>query len=103
MSLTVCLITRDAEERLHRALGSVAVLGAQVIVGDTGSKDNTVPIARNLGATIVDVDWQDDFAAAQNAVLEVATGDWILWLNPDEELLPQGLENLDMLLGRSDV
>ena len=37
MSLSVCLMTRDAEPNLERVLRSVALLGAEVIVADTGS------------------------------------------------------------------
>ncbi len=103
MSLSVCLITRDAEEKLERVLRSVASLGAEVIVADTGSKDGTVEAARRLGARASVIPWDNDFGAAQNLAVEQATGDWIFWLNPDEELLPQGLEQLPALLERKDV
>lgn len=103
MSLSICLITRNAEHSLERALRSVADLGAEVFVGDTGSTDGTVAAARRLGAKVVDIAWQDDFAAAQNQTLDHATGEWILWLNPDEELLPEAREQLPALLARSDA
>jgi hypothetical protein len=103
MALTICILTRDAEGKIERALRSVAALGAEVIVGDTGSKDGTVPAAQALGAKVRVLAWQDDFAAAQNDVLDEATGDWVLWLNPDEELSPQAREQLPPLLARHDV
>jgi tetratricopeptide (TPR) repeat protein len=53
---------------------------------DTGSTDRTVEIAREFGAEIHAFAWCDDFAAARNAALEHATGDWILMLDADEEL-----------------
>jgi tetratricopeptide (TPR) repeat protein len=61
-------------------------LAAQVIVVDTGSTDRTVEIAREFGAEIYSFAWCDDFAAARNAALEPATGDWVLMLDADEEL-----------------
>jgi hypothetical protein len=103
MSLTVCLLTRDAEGTIERALQSVAALGAEVLVMDTGSKDRTAEVAEAQGAQVRTVTWQDDFAAAQNQALDQASGDWILWLNPDEELLPHGRHQLEALLGDAQV
>jgi hypothetical protein len=88
MALSVCIVTRNEEHNLPRLLGSVASVADQVIVADTGSTDRTAAVAAEFGATVRLVQWTDDFAAARNFALSQATGDWILWLNPDEELLP---------------
>jgi hypothetical protein len=103
MSLTVCLLTRNAVPHLETALRSVVGLGAEVIVADTGSTDGTGALAERLGATVLTIDWQRDFAAAQNAALDRASGAWILWLNPDEELLPIAPEPVAALLSRADL
>ena len=103
MSLSICLITRNAERTLKRVLDSVAGLGAEVIVADTGSTDGTVQAARAQGAKVHEIGWDDDFGAAQNEALRQATGDWVLWLNPDEELLPQGREPMAALLARPEA
>jgi len=103
MSLSICLITRDAERNIERVLRSVALLRCEVVVADTGSRDGTVDAALALGASVHLIPWQDDFAAAQNEALGRAAGDWILWLNPDEELVPRGWERLPDLLARPDA
>src|ERR1019366_2204169 len=103
MSLSVCLITRNAENSIERALDSVAGLGAEIIVGDTGSTDRTAEIARTLGAKVLVISWQDDFGAAQNQTLDQATGDGVFWLNPDEELLAEGQGQLPALLARPEA
>lgn len=103
MDLCVCLLTRDAEDKLERALTSVAGLGADVLVGDTGSHDDTCILAERLGATVLAIDWNDDFGDAQNQLLKAASGSWVLWLNPDEELLPQQRDQLASLLDREDA
>jgi len=103
MSLSICLITRDAAENMERVLRSVASLEAEVIVADTGSKDGTAAAAQALGANVCVLDWQDDFAAAQNQALERATGDWVLWLNPDEELISPKTEPFLALLARPEA
>ena len=103
MSLSVCLLTRNSERSIERAVRSVAGLGAEVIVTDTGSTDGTMDAAQALGAKVHRVPWQDDFGAAQNQALEQATGAWVFWLNPDEELLPRGCEQLAHLLARPET
>jgi hypothetical protein len=86
MSLSVCLLTRNQELHLAGALRSVAGVADQVVVADTGSRDRTVAIATELGADVHHFAWDDDFAAGRNFTLAQARGDWVLWLNADEEL-----------------
>ncbi len=84
--LSVCLIVKNEEQFLAQCLKSVRGFASQIVVVDTGSTDRTVEIAREFGAEIYSFAWCDDFAAARNAALEHATGDWILMLDADEEL-----------------
>ena len=92
--LSVCLIVKNEEEFLNRCLSSVRGLANQIIVVDTGSTDRTIEIAREHGAQVHPFTWCDDFAAARNAALAHATGDWVLCLDADEELLPDQEEVL---------
>jgi glycosyltransferase involved in cell wall biosynthesis/predicted Zn-dependent protease len=87
--LTVCLITKNEEQFLGQCLQSVRELADQIVVMDTGSTDWTTTIAARFGAEVYSCEWQDDFSAARNAALEHARGDWILFLDADEELLPE--------------
>src|SRR3954470_19000741 len=87
-SLSVCLVTRNEEANLPRALASVRGLANEVVVAETASADRTAQVAEGLGARVYPFAWDDDFAAARNAALERATSEWVLWLNPDEELAP---------------
>ncbi len=84
--LSICLIVKNEERFLAQCLKSVRDIATQLIVVDTGSTDRTVEIAKEFGAEIYTNEWNDDFAAARNAALEHATGDWILILDADEEL-----------------
>jgi glycosyltransferase involved in cell wall biosynthesis len=84
--LSVCMIVRDEEALLPRALESVRGVADQLVVVDTGSTDGTVEIARSFGAEVHRFEWRDDFAAARNESLRHATGDWILVLDGDQEL-----------------
>src|SRR5688572_3396782 len=96
--LSVCLITKNEERFLGQCLESIRDLAQQIVVVDTGSTDATRDIAARFGAEISLFDWCDDFSAARNAALEHATGDWVLFLDADEELLPEQSEKLKKML-----
>lgn len=91
MAVTACFVTRNHAETLRRAIRSVAGLANEIVVVDTGSTDDTLLVAAEASARVVPFVWADDFAAACNAAVAAATGDWILWINPDEELERVGL------------
>jgi len=84
--ISLCLIARNEEAFLDACLRAAAPAADEIIVCDTGSTDRTVEIARAHGATVVHFPWVDDFAAARNAALAAATGDWVLALDADEVL-----------------
>ena len=86
--LTVCMVVRDEEARLARCLASVREVADEIVVVDTGSTDHSVEVARNHGARVFDEPWRDDWAAARNAALDRATGDWALAINADQTLDP---------------
>ncbi len=85
-SLSLCMIVKDAEETIGRAIKSALAVVDEVVVVDTGSSDNTRLIVEGYGARVVDHPWDDDFSAARNAGLAAAYGDWILVLDADEIL-----------------
>lgn len=59
----------------------------EIVIVDTGSTDRTKEIAREYGAIIRDFKWCDNFSAARNKSIKYAKGDWILFLDADEELI----------------
>ena len=87
-TVSLCVIARDEEATIGMAIKSVLALVDEVIVADTGSRDNTRIIAEGYGARVVDIPWEDDFSAARNAALDQASCDWILVLDADEILQP---------------
>src|SRR3954447_17656105 len=101
MKVALCLIVKDEAENLPRCLASVAGVADEIIVGDTGSSDDTVAIAERAGARVMHVPWESDFAKARNAVLGVATSDWIVSLDADEELTAASAKLLRKLLERT--
>ena len=96
--LSVVMIVKDESHCLGDCLGSVCDLADEIVVGDTGSTDESRDIARGFGATVMDVPWCDDFAAARNAVLAEATEDWLLHMDADEVLDPEGARTVRRLV-----
>jgi len=101
--LSVCLIVKNEEKCLPRCLRSVQDVADEIIVVDTGSTDRTVQIAEQFGAKVGYFEWCDDFAAARNASLDLATGDWILQIDADEELWRGDIPQLRDLVTRKDI
>jgi len=102
-ALSLCMIVKNEEEMLPGLLESVDGLWDELVVADTGSTDNTVALLTDAGARIVQHTWQDDFAAARNASLAEATGDWILFLDADERLTPTLTWQIRELLADPDA
>ena len=101
--LSVCLIARNEEKSLPRALASVRGIADEVVVVDTGSTDRTAEIAKQSGAVVCHFPWCDDFSAARNVAIDHAKGDWIFWLDADEELLSESFDELRSNLARADA
>ncbi len=100
--LSLSMIVRDEAERIGAALASVAGFVDEMVVVDTGSKDDTATIAGRLGASVHHLPWPGDFAPARNQALELVSGDWVLVLDADERLRPEAREPLRRLMSESD-
>jgi hypothetical protein len=92
------MIVRDEQENLPGCLESAAGMFEEIVIVDTGSIDRTREVARAHGARVIDFEWIEDFAAARDAALGHATGDYAFWLDADETIDPDGREELRALL-----
>lgn len=98
MSISLCMIVKNEAEFIEGCINSVKGLAGQVVVVDTGSSDNTVEIAKRLGAEVYRFEWADDFSAARNESLRYAKGDWIIVLDADEKIAPQDFDRIKQLI-----
>jgi tetratricopeptide (TPR) repeat protein len=97
------MIVRDEAERIEAALASVAGFVEEMMVLDTGSRDDTVAIAQRCGALVASMPWPGDFAPARNRALELVRGDWVLVLDADERLRPEARGPLRELMARPEL
>lgn len=84
MRISACVIAKNEEENISRSILSYKNIVDEIILVDTGSEDNTVVIAKGLGAKVFHFTWRNDFSSAKNFALSKATGDWIIFLDADE-------------------
>jgi GT2 family glycosyltransferase len=98
--VSLTMIVRDEENNIPSCLESVRGLFDEIVVVDTGSTDRTAEIARSFGARVFDFVWVDDFAAARNAALARATGDYAFWLDADDVVEPDQRQKLEAILKR---
>lgn len=82
--LALVVIARNEERCIGRCLRSASRFVDEMIVLDTGSTDDTVKIAKELGAKVFNFTWTDDFSAARNAALDHSSARWNLVLDADE-------------------
>ena len=97
------MIVRNEGALLGNCLDSVQGLIDELVVIDTGSTDNTIEIARNYGARVSEFRWTEDFSAARNHALQMATAAWILVLDADETLSRQDHSKLAALVSGGDA
>lgn len=88
-TISLCMIAKNEEACLERALRSVQSIVKEIVLVDTGSTDKTKEIAAQFTEKIIDFPWIDDFSAARNESIRHATGDWIIVLDADETIALQ--------------
>jgi len=87
-TLSVVLIVKNESAMIADCLRSVD-LADEIIVVDSGSRDDTIDIARNYTDKIfTEEDWQG-FGIQRQRAQQHASGDWILMLDADERVTPQ--------------
>ncbi len=93
-TLSACILARDVARVLPACLQSLEGAVDEIVVVDTGSRDETPSVARASGARVVRIRWPEDEGAARNAAAEACTGDAVFFVEPWERLAPGGAEGL---------
>ena len=91
------MIVKDEESFLEHALNSIKDVCDEIIIVDTGSKDDTKNIAKKYTKKVFNFRWKDDFSEARNFALKKATKSWILILDADERISKKDLKKIERL------
>lgn len=83
--ISAVIITYNEAENIELCIKSCSSICDEVIVVDSHSSDDTVAIARKLGAQVYVVDWKG-YGPTKNFGASKAKHDWILSLDADERL-----------------
>jgi glycosyltransferase involved in cell wall biosynthesis len=89
MKISACMIVKNEENNIERCLESIVDKVDEIVLIDTGSTDRTVQLAKKYTDKIYYFEWNDNFSEARNYSISKATGDWILIIDADEELVEE--------------
>jgi glycosyltransferase involved in cell wall biosynthesis len=100
MNITALVLTYNEEIHIERCLRSILPLTQQIVVVDSLSTDNTVKLARSLGAQVLERAWENNHSTQVNWALDQlpSTTDWIMRIDADEILTPQLVKQIQVLL-----
>lgn len=83
--LSAIVISKNEQARIKACLESIKWVD-EIIVVDNGSTDDTLEIAKAYTDKIFKVDLEN-FADWRNLATEKSSGDWVLFIDPDERVL----------------
>lgn len=104
--LTIGMIVKNEIRCIERCLNALEPLRqaipCELIIADTGSDDGTRETAQRYADQLFDFEWINDFAAARNAVLDRAHGEWFFTIDADE-WLDEDISQLTEYLRRPEL
>lgn len=86
MKISVVVSTHNRSKSLARTLKSVKDLADETVVVDNESTDDTAQVAKSMGARVYTRPNNPMLNINKNFGISKATGDWILYLDDDEEI-----------------
>lgn len=86
---TLITVTYNNSTELHRWWSSRRHVAHRWIVVDNASNDDSVEVAKSLGAEVIRLDRNVGFAAANNAGLARVKSEWVAFVNPDVAVDPE--------------
>lgn len=102
--ISVVINTLNEAANLERALSSVS-WADEIVVCDMHSRDKTVEVAKKLGVKVVFHKKEEFVERTRNFAISKAINDWILVLDPDEEIpdsLARRLQEMAAAMKRVD-
>ncbi len=99
--IALCMIVKDEARFLAGCLESARGAVDEMIVVDTGSRDDSVAIAKQAGARVLSYTWTHDFAAARNFALAATKAEFVLQLDADEELAKGSAKAIRAAVGQA--
>jgi len=89
--ISVIILTYNEELHISRCIKNISDLTQDIYLVDSFSSDQTIPIAKQMGARVFQNKWENNYAKQFNWGLEnlpIKTK-WVLRLDADEYLTPE--------------
>lgn len=96
-NLAVLILTYNEEKNIAACIESVR-FADEIVIVDSGSVDQTIEIARQMGAKVAIRPMVDGFAAQRNFALEQTQADWVFYLDADERATPELAEEIQHIV-----
>ncbi len=93
MNISIIIIAKNEESVIEDCINSAQLISDDIILADTGSKDQTTAIAEACGAKVIQISWMG-FGASRNEAVKFAKYDWVLALDADERITENLKESL---------
>jgi glycosyltransferase involved in cell wall biosynthesis len=104
--LSVVLATYNEEKNIARCLGAIKDIADEIIVVDGESTDNTIGIAKEIGARVISTTNKSNFHINKQMAMDEAKGELVFQLDADEvadkELLSFIVKIHQEVLGRTN-
>jgi glycosyltransferase involved in cell wall biosynthesis len=100
-TVSVYIIAYNEVEKVRSAIESVS-WADEIILVDSHSTDGTSEVANQLGAKVVQVDF-NGFGDLRNQALAACTHDWIFSLDADERCTPEAAREIQDLVARGEL
>jgi glycosyltransferase involved in cell wall biosynthesis len=100
--ISVCIVCRNESDKLVACLESVS-WADEIVVMDLGSEDGSADVARARNAIVLEHEPFPIVEPLRNEIAAVASGEWILVLDPDERISPGLARELQGMRYRTDV
>ena len=98
-SVSVVVITLNEGKNIEDCLRSVQ-WADEIIVVDSFSKDDTVPISRKYTPKVIQKEWPGMVGTQRNVGLDLAKSKWVFFLDADERVSEELRRELQEFLGK---
>ena len=86
-TISAVIMARNESANIVDAISSLS-FADQIVVADTGSKDNTIELAKKSGAETHSILF-DGYGASKNRAIAFAKCEWIFFMDADERVSPE--------------
>ena len=96
LPISAVVITKNEAANIQRCISALQQVVSEVLVVDAYSIDDTVAIAEQMGATLIQKKWIG-YGVNKNLGNQIATYDWVLSIDADEVLSDELIQSLQQL------